>query len=314
MRAILLSALLLAAPAAACDLMLEDEARSRRIPARLTLPPGEGQVPLVLWSPGLGGGLGQGAIYARAWAAAGIATMQLQHPGSDAMAYRQADAAAKAAPDPGRARAARARILREAAGPAQLGARLADVALAHARLAKGGREDGCALDRVDASRLGVAGHSMGGWVAQLLAGQRLVGLDIPRLPVRAALVVSGAPLVEGERALAASLAMVRVPVLAVTGTLDGISDKATPDAQAAAMARRTAYWQALPAGDKQLLVAMGATHMHLAGTSGAMPEPMAARLGALSADFWRATLLQDPAAKARLATPLLSDGDSFRQK
>jgi hypothetical protein len=31
---------------------------------------------------------------------------------------------------------------------------------------------------------------MGAWVAQLLVGQRVVGLSVPRLPVRAALVVS----------------------------------------------------------------------------------------------------------------------------
>ena len=300
--------------AATCDLIIEDKVLGRNIPARLTLPEGEGRVPLVLWSPGMGGGLEQGAVYAAAWAKAGIATLQLRHPGSDVEAYRRANAAAARETQPAQARAARARVVQEATGPRQILARMGDMAAAQARVAQGGRAGACSLTRVDAGRLGVAGHSMGAWVAQLLVGQRVVGLSVPRLPVRAALVVSGAPLVTPDPPLAASLANVRRPVMVMTGTLDGVRAGAPSEVREGAMAQRTAFWHGLPPEEKYLLVAEGADHMQLAGTRGRMPEALAARLAAVSSDFWRVHLLYDGEAAARLVAPELAPGDRYQRK
>lgn len=158
--------------AATCDAVLRDPQRSRSIPVRLTMPDNasnsaQAPIPLILWSPGLGGGLAQGSLYAQAWAKAGLATLQFSHPGSDAQVYKEAEARARAAEAaesspqaaPQAARAARAARVREATSMAQVNARLADLAFAASRLPFGlGR---CSTQSIDQSRLGIAGHSMG---------------------------------------------------------------------------------------------------------------------------------------------------------
>jgi predicted dienelactone hydrolase len=318
MRTLLL-ALVAAVPAEACDTSLFDGERGRTIPIRITLPPGTARVPVIFYSPGLGGGRAQGSVWAAAWAKAGFATVQFQHPGSDAEVYREAEAAAARQPDPAKARAARAGRIRLGTSGAQIAARLADFAAVHAVLsAPGGRAGGCRTARIDPLQLGVAGHSMGAWVAQIYAGQQLPGL-VPRpLPVRAALAISGSALVPGA-GLAESVRPVRKPFMLVTGTRDGVDAAAPPEAQAKALAERTALWAPLPPGGKMLLVADGATHMQLAGTPGETPAALAASVGALTSRFWLAALKSPavawPAAEA-LPAELRSGGpgDRFEQK
>ncbi|WP_439534542.1 alpha/beta hydrolase family protein [Polymorphobacter sp.] len=308
MRIVLL-ALFLAVPAHACDVLIEDGARGRTIPVRITLPGGRGPVPVVFYTPGLGGMLAQGSVWAGAWARAGVATVQFQHPGSDVTVYREAIAAAAAQPDPVKARAVRAARIRAGTSAEQIDARLADLAHVHAVLAAGGRVGRCNTARLDTSRLGIAGHSMGAWVAQLVAGQRLPGLAVPPLPVRGALAISGSPLVSPAPALADSARPVRMPMMLVTGSLDGVSEKASPEAQARALAERTALWPALPPGDKSLFVAAGATHMQLAGTPRETPAALARSVGALTAGFWSSTFGLAPPPP-----PPLAPGDRYDRK
>ena len=67
----------------------------------------------MLFSHGLGGRVDGGTQWAEAWARAGIATLHLQHPGSDSDVIRNGGP----------------RALREAANAKQLQARCADVRL-----------------------------------------------------------------------------------------------------------------------------------------------------------------------------------------
>jgi hypothetical protein len=312
---ILLLALFAAVPAQACDTSIADAGRGRTIPIRITLPPGTAKVPVIFYSPGLGGMRAQGSVWAAAWAKAGFATVQFQHPGSDAEVYRQAEAAAAGQPDPAKARAARANRIRLATSGEQIMARLGDLAAVHAVLSKpGGRAGRCDTARIDPLHLGVAGHSMGAWVAQIYAGQQLPGL-VPRpLPVRAALAISGSALVQPASALSESVRPIRKPFMLVTGTLDGVDPAASPDVQAKALAERTALWPALPPGGKTLLVAAGATHMQLAGTPSETPAPLAASIGALTSRFWSAALKSPAVSWPDAAALPLGPADRFEQK
>lgn len=304
--------LLLSAPSQAttCDAVPRDPSRSRSIPVRLTLPNTTADpIPLVMWSPGLGGGLGQSSVYAAAWAKAGIATLQFQHPGSDAQVYREAEARARAVSTPKAARAARAARVRDAVNAEQVNARLGDISFAVAQLPYGyGR---CRTDRIDQSRLGVAGHSMGGWIAQFFAGQRLDGSASPaRSPFKAAIAVAGSPLA-APPARAMSAAGITRPFLLVTGSLDGIAPNAPPEAARAQLAERMGLWPHLPAGSKYLYVAAGATHMQIAGTNGkATPPELAARLLPVLTGFWLETLKDGP----KLVIQNLAPGDVFEAK
>lgn len=309
LRALFLLLICTAAPASAvvCESVVRDPARGRDIPVRLTLPDNdEPLVPLIVWSPGLGGTLAQGRLYAEAWAKAGLATLQFSHPGSDARVYAEADARAKAAPTPEAARAARLARVREAASSVQLAARIADIGRALSQLPYG--LGACETLRIDQSRLGVGGHSMGAWVAQVLAGQRLGGPELPaRQPFKAAMAIASSPLAAPEARAASAAAMTR-PLMLVSGSLDGISPDATPDAARAQLAERTGLWPHLPAGGKYLYVAAGANHMQLAGTSEKATSPaLAARLLPILTGFWTQTLLDGPA----LADPALAVGDVF---
>jgi dienelactone hydrolase len=314
-RLSLLFLLLAAAPAraASCDAVLRDPARGRSIPVRLTLPDGpksaKGPIPLILWSPGLGGGLAQGSLYAQAWAKAGLATLQFSHPGSDAQVYKEAEARARAATTPEAARAARIARVREGTSPAQIYARLGDLSFAVSQLPYGfGR---CRTDRIDQSRLGIAGHSMGAWMAQILIGQRLDGSAPPaRSPFKAALAIAGSPLAAPE-ARAASVAGISRPLMLVTGTLDGIAADLPPETASAQLAERTGLWPHLPPGGKYLYVAAGANHMQLSGTNArATPPGLAARLLPILTDFWLETLKDGP----KLQPPALAVGDVFEAR
>ena len=68
------------------DLQWLDTARNRRVPARLFWPEGassDNKVPLVVFSHGIGSSLDGYTYLGRHWAANGVASLHLQHVGSD---------------------------------------------------------------------------------------------------------------------------------------------------------------------------------------------------------------------------------------
>lgn len=283
-RSLLLSLALPALPALARaeprDLLWTDEARQRRLPLRLRLPEGKGPVPLVLFSHGLGGNLDAGTDWALAWAQAGIATLHLQHPGSDTQALREGGL----------------RGLRAAASGEQLQARALDVRFVLDELQRRASE----YPRLRLDAVGLAGHSFGAHTTLAVAGQ-FAALADPRPLAFAAF--SPSPPRRG-----AGFEGVRRPVLCLSGSEDGnpLGEEKTGDY------RRAAY-EALPPGDKAELWLDGADHMSFggqqrrrglrprAGGAAAQAERHTALIAAISSDWWRAQLLKDPDARQRLA-------------
>lgn len=285
-----------------------DARRQRDVPVRIRWPGDAAPVPaggraVVLFSHGLGGTRQGGAAWGEAWVAAGFVVVHLQHPGSDLPAVR---AVARDFSDQ--------RGLLRAAGPDQLLARLQDVGFALDEIARRHQGVGSGGDArwssVRPERVGMSGHSFGAHTTLGMAGQiypGFAGIDEPRL---AAFVAFSPSLpVAGDAARAFSR-MTR-PMLSITGTRDDdvVGNGSTPQ-------RRIGVYAALPAGHKAHLVLQDADHMSFSGDRGRAVEIIRreavtrelqdrhhALVAAVSSDWWRASLLGDAQARARLAQP-----------
>ncbi len=292
-----------------------DTARSRTLPLRIRWPavpaaqaaPG---YPLVLHSHGLGGSREGGAAWGAAWAAAGFVVVHLQHPGSDTAALRAA----------GLRSFADKSGLRQAAGPQQLLARVQDAKFVLDEIARRRSAGDARWQAVRSTAVGFSGHSFGAHTTLALAGQLYPGgLSVADARIAAFVALSPSPPARGDAATA--FAKITRPTLCLTGTLDDdvAGTNATPQ-------RRAAVFDALPAGAKAGLVLQDADHMTFGGDAGHRAEilPRAAStralqaqhhslMAALTADWWRAHLLGDNSAKARLQQPVgLAAGDSWR--
>jgi predicted dienelactone hydrolase len=278
-------ALLLSAAAAKagqiCDARWTDPARHRTVPVRIRMPDGNGTIPVILFSHGLGGSLDSGTIWAKAWADAGFAVIHLQHPGSDSSVMRRGG-------------------LRAAASPQQLVARVADVQFVLDRLERGGREGTCDLGRIDMRHVGMSGHSFGAQTTQAIAGQRFPSDSEAKMAdrrVAAAIAFSPSPPATGS--VDAAFAAIRIPFFSITGTRDQL-----PGTHLSPEDRQTPY-AAMPPGGKYLLVLDGANHMVFNGADARLrwirPGPEVQRIvNAATTDFWRWTLSGDMAARRRL--------------
>ena len=248
----LLALAIAAAPPAVCNAVWHDAARDRDVPVRISLPAGKAPVPLVVWSPGLGGDVSTGGVWARHWAGNGLAVVQMQHAGSDGAVYRPG----------GPPEERRARVI-AGISPAQLLARVGDARFVLSEVGRRDSEAGCDLTRVDTGRTAIAGHSMGAWVAQGIAGQVFNGEPALRdLRFRAALALSPTATPGTD-----AFARVTIPFLSITGTRDGVGDDASDEIKAATLMARTAAFRSMPAdGSKCLIVLDGVQHMMLAGS------------------------------------------------
>jgi predicted dienelactone hydrolase len=296
------------------DLRWTDPVRQRSLPLRLRLPPGDRPVPLVLFSHGLGGSVEAGTLWAQAWAASGIATLHLQHPGSDRAVFLRG-----------------AQAMRAAATGEQLMQRVADVRFVLLELQRRQADEPEFLARLRLTTIGLAGHSFGAHTTLAVAGQRAGragALDLSDPRPRAFAAFSPAmPDFPSETAFEA----MRRPTLCLTGSLDG--DPLAPPGSGDRAARgdwRRAVFDALPAPDKAELWLADADHMTFGGQmlesfgfiERQRPDAaraQAARHRALIAEvstlWWRAQLLDDAAARRALGQPPagLGTGDAWRR-
>lgn len=290
----------------ACEAVWRDAARSRDLPVRITLPAGRSPAPVIVWSPGVGGDQRSGNVWANAWGLAGFAVVQMAHPGSDGAVYRPG----------GTPEERRLRII-AAIAPEQLAARVGDARFVLSELARRPAEGACDLSRIDSSRAAIAGHSMGAWVAQAIAGQRFGpgGMALFRDQRFRAAIAFSPTAAPGTTAFA----RVRIPFFAITGSLDGATAEASPAERAAVLAARTAVYGSLPAdGSKCLLIFDDAAHMTFAGNRAAR-DAGERRVETASAKatiaFLQAALLGAPgSAIAPVQRFALSSGDRYQCK
>lgn len=230
------------------DVSVTDPATNRDIGLRVRSPAGDGRAGLILYSPGIGCGLSGGDAWCEAWREAGYFVVTLDHAvtGSDLWDTTRSTL--------------RENLTRALATP-QYGLRVADCSHVISLCLTTHEISG----RVDASRIGIAGHSFGALTVQSICGQRLGGQDVSDSRVRAGIALSpGALSVERAK----SMSTVRKPFFCVTGDHDGLVTVGVPPdglVLGTVLANRLAVFDNLPPGQRQLLVLAAADHMTFAG-------------------------------------------------
>ena len=283
------------------ELDVQDAKRNRTIPILVYFPPADAPrpAPVVLFSHGLGGSR-HGYVYlGQHWSSRGYVCVFLQHPGSDDRVWKDSE------------RTAILGSLRNAASLQNYLLRAQDVPAVLDQLEIWGKQKGHALEgRLNLEQVGMAGHSFGAITTQCAMGQEspMGGARFRESRIDAAIVLSPSPPQVGspERAFG----NVRIPVLAMTGTLDNDPVRSSIQPQD----RRKVY-AALPPGNKYELVFDGGRHSAFSDRSLGLDPPRHERIHpaiqAITTAFWDAYLkgnedakkwLRSDAARKLLAT------------
>ncbi len=229
-----------------------DAVRSRQVPARLYWPQGlsskdlasGARVPLIVFSHGMGGSRRGYSYLARAWAARGVASLHVQHVGSDSSVW---------AGNP----FALVQRLQQAAHESEALARGLDVRFALDRVLS--NEAGSYGAQIDRNRIVAAGHSYGANTALVAVGAGVMRdgrrIEAPDPRFSAAILISSPPFY-GEKQLASVLDNVTVPTLHVTATDDVIK---IPGYYSPAT-DRLAIYNAIATPRKAIAVFQGGSH------------------------------------------------------
>ena len=275
-------------------------ADGRNFGCRFRWTEGDGPRPLIVFSHGFGGNLDAFPNTSAAWARAGYVTAHPTHADS-----------LRPAPDrtPLGEELARLRAQRQATGergeafvrmlddPAHLNGRVSDVAAILAAAADGNGLPAPLQRRIDAGRMGMAGHSYGAYTTLALGGatvrrgEALRSFAEPRFAAFMPISAQGA----GRMGLETqSFADMRRPCLWITGSRDFGAAQEPPD-------WRLQGFDLSPPGDKYSLFVADARHSDFDAPPGG-PE-VGEALRARQVAFWDAYVRGDEEAKAALRTP-----------
>jgi len=227
------------------DLDWVDAARKREVPVRLYWPsqvPSDVQVPLVVFSHGIGSSRTGYSYLGKYFAAHGIASLHLQHVGSDRQVWFGNPFTV-------------INRLWSAASEHEAVQRVRDLSFALDELLE--RSD--YGPRIDRTRIAAAGHSYGANTVMLAAGATLqrngISVQFREPRIRAALLLSAPPFY-GEPELNKILGAVTLPSLHITATEDVIR---VPGYYSPA-ADRLAVFDAAGSKVKALVVFEGGSH------------------------------------------------------
>lgn len=225
-----------------------DDTRHRTVPVKVYFPKtGDGPLPVIIFSHGLGGSREGYAYLGRHWAGHGYVSVHLQHKGSDREVWGGQGGPTQS--------------MRESVANLDNAInRPRDVSFAVDRLSAMNGETGPLKGRLDLGRLGMAGHSFGAWTTMAVAGQSFAGgrVAIGDSRFKAAIPMSASPPPRRNR-LDAVYAGVGIPCFHMTGTLDAspLNDLAPKD--------RRVPFDHIRGADQYLVTFAGGDHMVFSG-------------------------------------------------
>ena len=217
----------------------------------LTIPTKTSAFPLVIYLPALGEPRSAGEAWRTAWAQGGYAVLSLQPLAEDGGAWSSAKARAGDF----------ASLARERYSAKAMAARLAVLQGAWQELSRRQARREAPLERIDMTRVAIAGYDLGAYTAMVIAGEHLRGLTLPALPMPVRAVIAMSPHADFSGiALSARYRAIATPVLSVTSD----DDWDTAGLGTAPSIRRAPF-EYMPPGDKYLLTMSGLSHSVLAG-------------------------------------------------
>jgi hypothetical protein len=215
-----------------------------------TMPAGGSALPVVIYLPGLGESADRaGVVWRQTWAQAGYAVVSIQPLEDDATAWSSEEA-----------RALEFKTLAaQRHSAARLQQRVVRLAAAVHEIRRRAAAGEAPWERLDYTRMSVAGYDLGAQTAMALGGQHDAGGPIDELTERVHALIILSPVVlegEGQRTRFEHLTG---PVLSVTGPSD-----VDPTGLVSATSRTMAF-DLMPAGAKFELELAGVSHAMLSG-------------------------------------------------
>jgi predicted dienelactone hydrolase len=255
-----------------------DPVRNRDVPVKIFLPKTNGPHPIIIFSHGLGGSREGYSYLGEWWAGNGYVVVHPQHAGSDENVWKNAPLAER--------RQVLAKATTDLSNSLN---RIGDVKFVIDELTRLQADSASPLrGRLDLDRIGLAGHSYGGWTTLAVVGRvpAFVRQSIGDPRVKAAIQMS-APALPG-----ASYANVTIPVLHLTGTLDD-----SPIGETKAADRRKPF-DAMSAAPTGLIIYDGADHMTFSGRTPLLSSPARddryeGSIKVVTTAFWNAWLKGD---------------------
>jgi predicted dienelactone hydrolase len=285
------------------DIVLHDAKRNKDLHVRVFYPNDSGKYPVIVFSHGAGGSQTCCESLTRHWASYGYVTVQPTHDDS-ALQRRNG----------GEENIRFMQAVRDALKqPALWESRPRDVSFVLDSLSALEKRIPGLTGKIDKERIGVAGHSMGSYTTEAIAGALI---DLPGHPgtnfadarVKAVLCLS--PQGPGQFGLTDhSFDKVALPYMGMTGSLDSLGPIASP------------AWHRLPfedsqPGDKYHLFIQGANHMSFitARTASAarasQGEAILGYTNSAALAFWDAYLKKDSQALKYLGSSALPDSSN----
>lgn len=276
------------------DLALKDGARKKDLPYKVHYPGTGGPYPVVLFSHGYGGTKDAFGPIGQHWASHGYVVIHPTH--ADGLGRRRADPPQGGGGDP-TARPRPGGLIGGLNDPHKIADRVADLVLILDNVGELENAVPGLKGKIDASRIGVGGHSFGAYTAMLIGGVTVDlggvnGRSFADKRVRCILPISGQG--TGQQGLTdTSWAMLKLPMMTITGTRDqgiggqGVEWKKEP-------------YTFSPPGDKYLVVIDGANHLSFGGGLGGRGSGITDIVKLFTVHFWDAYLKNSEPDRRRL--------------
>ena len=272
------------------ELTLQAAAGRKQLSCKVFFPATGGPCPVIVFSHGFGGTKDAFAPAARHWASHGYVVIHPTH--ADGLGSRPPAPPSSADQRPALRR--QGGLLEGLSNPDRIADRVADIVLVIDSLRDLGQGIPALAGRLDATRIGVGGHSFGAYTAMLIGGVTVdLGGEAHRSfrdeRVRCILPISGQG--TGQQGLTPeSWSRLAIPMMTITGTRDRGAGGQTVE-------WKKEPYRLSPPGDKYLVVIDGANHFSFGGRLGGRTAGVTDAVNALSTQFWDAHLKDSRASR-----------------